>query len=118
MNRIYDQQYNKNKATNLPDQVNEPIKKSNSNTRRIDIEKELKTDKTGINQKQQELEEILDELQSHTENEKQLSQNTYIRLAKILQENYENYKYNEAMNFQDKIIEYMKRNGYNKLELK
>ena len=41
-----------------------------------------------------------------------------IRLAKILQENYENYKYNEAMNFQDKIIEYMKRNGYNKLELK
>ena len=118
MNGICNQQNNKNKATKLPDQVNEPINKSNSNTRRIDIEKELKTDKTGINQKQQELEEILDELQSHTENEKQLSQNTYIRLAKILQENYENYKHNEAKNFQDEIIEFMKRNGYVKLELR
>ena len=118
MNRICKQQDNKNKPTNFPDQVSEPKNESNTNTRKIDIEKELKTDKIGIDQKQQELEEILDELQSHTENEKQLSQNTYIRLAKILQENYENYKHNEAKNFQDEIIEFMKRNGYVKLELR
>ena len=120
MNRICNQQDNKNKATNF--QVSELKNESNTNTRKIDIEKELKTelktDKIGIDQKQQELEEILDELQSHTENEKQLSQNTYIRLAKILQENYENYKHNKAKNFQDEIIEFMKRNGYVKLELK
>ena len=116
MNKICNQRDNKNKATNF--QVSEPTNESNTNTGKIDIEKELKTDKIGIDQKQQELEEILDELQSHTENEKQLSQNTYIRLAKILQENYENYKHNKAKNFQDEIIEFMKRNGYVKLELK
>ena len=116
MNRICNQRENKNKVINF--QVSEPKNESNSNTRKIDIEKELKTEKIGIDQKQLELEEILDELQIHTENEKQLSQNTYIRLAKILQENYENYKHNKAKNFQDEIIEFMKRNGYVKLELK